>query len=305
MANNTTPYSPLQAFIAPAWGRSEMWRIIVMILAFEFAFWLAPILVAALLPSAAAVTAYHEGTTTLASLAQFGTFGVTATIFIYILRRVHGRGFWSLFGDVNLAIFDIWRAGIAVGTILLVLQLIPPWIFVGPNVEMTNIIRWLFVLPFGMIVLIIQVGTEEIYFRGYLQQQFACLSASPMVWMLIPSCMFGVSHYWNGEGVADGVMWTAWATMLGLACADLTARTGALGAAIGLHLANNCFALFLVGTTGSPGAGLALFLYPAIEPQVYDTSAAALATVRTVLELMLMCLTVVVMWLAARIRLQR
>ena len=61
--------------------------------------------------------------------------------------------------------------------------------------------------------------------------------------MVLPSVMFGALHFWNGNGAAEGVLWAIWATALGIACADLTARTGNLGAAIGLHMANNVFAL--------------------------------------------------------------
>jgi len=261
MADYTPSYSPHRDFIAPAWARPELWRIGVMIIAFEFAFWIAPVLVASMLPNSEAVMAYREGFTALATLGQFATFGITAAIFLFILRRVHHRGFWSLIGAPGQALVDIWRVALGVGAILLLVELVPPSILFVDDVEMCNPIIWLLMLPFAVIVLIIQVGTEEIYFRGYLQQQFACLSSSRLVWMMIPSLLFGLSHYGNGEGVADGVLWTAWATTLGMACADLTARTGTLGAAIGLHLANNFFALTIVGVQGWPSSGLALFRF--------------------------------------------
>lgn len=305
MADYMPPYSPHRDFIAPAWARTELWRIGMMIIAFEFAFWIGPVVVASMLPTSEAVIAYYDGVTALATLGQFATFGITAGIFLFILRRVHHRGFWSLIGAPAQALVDIWRVGLGVGAILLLMELIPPWIAFADGVEMCNPIVWLLMLPFALIVLLIQVGTEEIYFRGYLQQQFACLSSSPFVWMMIPSLLFGISHYGNGDGIADGVLWMVWATVLGMAAADLTARTGTLGAAIGMHLANNIFALVIVGVQGWPSSGLALFNLPPIDPSTFDTSPSALATPAAVLELVLMCLTVLIMWLAARIALRR
>ncbi len=305
MAQDQTPYAAHRAFVAPAWQRRELWRIGVMIVGFELAFDIAPQLVAAILPNEAAVASYYEGVSKWATLLQLATFGVTAFLFVLLLRRVHRRGFWSLIGAPGWALSDLWRVSIAVGGILLLLEALPPWVSAGDGVEMRNLAGWLVTIPLVLAVLIIQVGTEEIYFRGYLQQQFACLSRARFVWMLAPSLMFGVSHYANGLGVADGVMWVIWATMLGLACADLTARTGALGAAIGLHLANNLFALLIVGIEGWPTSGLALFVYPALDRSDMDTSAAMLATPAALFELTIMCLTVLIMWLSARITLRR
>ena len=90
-----------------------------------------------------------------------------------------------------------------------------------------------------------------------------------------------------------------WATALGLACADLTARTGNIGAAIGLHIANNLFAFVVSGVQGWPSSGLALLLFPYEDPFAYDYSLEAL------FEIITMCLSVHVMWLAARIAIKK
>ena len=54
-----------------------------------------------------------------------------------------------------------------------------------------------------------------------------------------------------------------WAFCFGLAAADLTARSGTLGPAIGFHLVNNALAFLLFGQAGGMDSGLALFLFPA------------------------------------------
>lgn len=298
------PYSAHLAFVRPAAAKCEIWRVMVMVAGFEIAFWFAPVLVGGLLPGPLR-TAYFEGVSAFATLAQFATFGVTMALFVRLLHRVHDRGFWSLIGRPDTALADLWRTTWAVGLVLLLIEILPPWAALDEVAEVRNLLRWVALLPFALIVLVVQVTTEEIYFRGYLQQQLACRSANPLLWMGVPSLIFGLSHYYSGIGVADSVLYVVWATALGLACADLTARTGTLGAAIGLHLANNVFALLLFGVAGWPSSGLALFLFPAFDPADYDYSAQVLFTPGGFLELLSTVGMVFVLWLAARIAIRR
>jgi len=116
--------------------------------------------------------------------------------------------------------------------------------------------------------------------------------------------MFGGLHYWNGQGAAQGLVWAVWATALGLACADLTARTGTIGAAVGLHLANNAFALLVVHIAGWPSSGVALFLYPYQDPEIYAGGLEALGQPQIIFEAIVLALTTYIMWLAARITLR-
>lgn len=299
------PYARHTEFIRPAWQRTEMWRVMVTVVTFELIFALSPEVFAALLPTDAAVAAFYEGTTAFGTLAQFFSFGVTAAGFIVLVRLLHGRGFWSLVGPAAEAKRDLIRVAWAVGIWLFALELLPPWIDTAELAEVRDFGMWLVLVPVAILALLVQVGTEEIFFRGYLQQQFACISRSRWAWMFVPSAMFGALHFWNGNGAADGTMWAIWATVLGLACADLTARSGNLGAAIGLHLANNAFALLVVGVKGWPSSGVALLLYPYEDPDLYSYGLETLLSPWVVFQLLTMLLSIAIMWLAARIAIQR
>ncbi len=101
------------------------------------------------------------------------------------------------------------------------------------------------------------------------------------------------------------MFYTIWATCLGLACADLTARTGTIGAAVGLHVSNNLFALTYVGIQDWPATGLMLFLYPYQDPYAYDYSLASFFTLPTMIELVVSLMMIAVMWLAARVAIRR
>lgn len=299
------PYAAHHAFVRPAWRAPQMWRVMTMVIAFEIVFALSPRVFAALLPTQAAVDAFYEGTSAFGTLSQFFCFGVSAIGFLFLLRLLHGRGFWSLIGPAAEAKRDLIRVTVAVATWLFVLELLPPWISTADLAEVRDIGTWAILIPFALIALLIQVGTEEIFFRGYLQQQLACISRSRWAWMFVPSAMFGALHFWNGNGAAEGTIWAIWATVLGMACADLTARTGNLGAAIGLHLANNAFALLVVSVQDWPSSGLALFLYPYEDPALYAYGVEALLSPWVIFQLLTMLLSVCVMWLAARIAIER
>jgi membrane protease YdiL (CAAX protease family) len=144
--------------------------------------------------------------------------------------------------------------------------------------------------PFALVGLLIQVGSEELFFRGYLLQQLAARYRSRLVWMGLPAVMFALGHYSPGDYGAATWIVVVWAGVFGLLSADLVARTGNLGASIGFHFATNAVSLFLVGIKGNID-GLALWSVP------MDVSSlqAVLPTVGADF------LSIVVGWLAARL----
>jgi len=276
-----------------------------MLVACEIVFTLSPSVFAIMLPVGSLRDAFFEGTSAFGTLAQFAAFGVSAVGFLVLLQALHNRGFWSLTGPVDALRRDLIRVALLVGFWLMIVEVLPPFADFSVLQQSRPLDHWLALIPFTLAVLLIQVGTEEIFFRGYLQQQLACLSNSRLVWMVFPSAVFGALHFWNGNGAAEGAIWAIWATALGLACADLTARTGNLGAAIGLHLANNAFALLLVAVEGWPASGLALFLYPYEDPALYAYPISAVYAPFAIFQLVTMLLTLWIMWLSARIAVQR
>ena len=121
----------------------------------------------------------------------------------------------------------------------------------------------------------------------------------PVVWLLLPSILFGAAHLPNGETLTDGALWAVWAGFLGLACADLTARTGSIGAAVGLHLANNLFAMVVIAEPGMPGSGVALWLFEEPLTDLADMTDEGLGLVAIAADVGLSALGVGLMWGAA------
>jgi membrane protease YdiL (CAAX protease family) len=97
-----------------------------------------------------------------------------------------------------------------------------------------------------------------VLFRGYLLQQLGARWRSAWVWMVLPAALFGALHY-DPASFGPNAIWLAvWAFAFGCLAADLTARTGNIGAALALHLVNNFASMFFVGFYGNLD-GLALY----------------------------------------------
>ncbi len=150
--------------------------------------------------------------------------------------------------------------------------------------------QWVVWFPIALPFIMIQISAEEVIFRGFLQQKLRGLSRSPWVWLVLPSVIFGVLHYDPSQ--PD---WDAWwimgaAGLLGIFLADLTYRTGNLGAAMGFHFANNVISLCFFAPDDVLN-GLALYVVPIMDD---GASAGALYIVRPIVLLVLYFLILMV-----------
>lgn len=174
-------------------------------------------------------------------------------------RLLHRRKLGSLFGPSATVLRDFLVTAALVCVVQgMALGLWSIGYDAEPNLDVST---WLLLLPLSLLAILIQAGAEEVTFRGYLQQQFAARFRSPFIWMLAPSLVFGIAHF--SPLLSGGNQWlfVLSATCFGLAAADLTARTGSIGAAWGFHFANNMAALLFVGFKDMV-PGLALFVTP-------------------------------------------
>ncbi|WP_375174389.1 lysostaphin resistance A-like protein [Pseudooceanicola sp.] len=208
-----------------------------------------------------------------------------------VMRTLHGRTLGSLIGPLPLAGQQFLRVlPVPLGVLGLALILPSP----GGHDLVANLplSAWLVWLGPALLLLVVQVGTEELIFRGYLQSQLAARVRSPLVWLVLPSLVFAVLHF---DATAGANRWLIVGVtgLFSLCVADLTARAGTLGPAMALHLVNNFGSLMLVGAMG-PMQGLALYVVPV------DMSDPVLRP-----ALVAEALLIIIMWLGARIVLRR
>jgi hypothetical protein len=210
---------------------------------------------------------------------------------IVVLRFLHKRGVSSLVGPLGLARSQFVRVFFVQAAVIALAMLLPtPG---GADVVLNQSVgRWLSWIPVALAMLVIQIGVEELIFRGYLQSQLAARFRHPVIWIGLPSVMFALLHL---DPTMEGNKWAVVAVTFAfaLAAGDLTARTGTLGPALAMHLVNNFTSLFLIGAPGQM-SGLALYIIP------LDLSDPSLWSV-FVIEVVL----IFIAWLGARIVLRR
>jgi len=301
MTRNMAPYYPRHPqFVAASRDAAELSRTLSGVAIVVLSFFLAPLLMGLMPMDAEAFAAFAKGDKPFSLIVQLGFFAIPLTALVFVVRQLHGRRFATLFGE-SVVFADLKRAFFGVTVLALAMEVLPPWVGADLVAEVRPLAPWLLAAVVSLPFVLLQTSTEELFFRGYLQQQLAVRWRSPIVWMVLPSAIFGASHYFNAMGPAEGVLWAVWATLIGIAAADLTARSGSIGAAIGLHFANNVHALLLYGFADSEASGLALALLVLVDPALRVRGLEALADPTVIFEFIYILLAVGVMWLAARV----
>ena len=260
-------YAAHAGFVDPARAASDPWLLLVGVLVVETLYLasvhlMGPFLALVPLAPADEVTG---GTTPRGLLIQLSSFITLALAVVLVSRRLHGRGFLSLIGPPGLAVRQLVLVTLFLGALVVIVEFVPPDLELLSYAEMRPLPVWLALLPLSLAALLIQTGAEELFYRGYVQQQLAARFDRPWVWLVLPSVLFAVAHWSPDLPPFEGYKYMVWAFFFGLAAADLTARSGTLGPAIGFHLVNNALAFLFFGEAGGLDSGLALFLFP-VEP---------------------------------------
>lgn len=256
---------PFAAFVAPARRRNELWRLALACVLILTAFVVAGFAVSALGYAALGADFMRDiavsgsfGSSPMSILILLGSFPVVLLGLWAMLRLLYRRRLGSLFGAGPAGI--VRNAAIAAVVVALITGLGTAISFLAaPPAQNLALATWLGWMMLVLPLLLVQVTTEELIFRGFLQQQLAARFDSPWMWMVLPSVIFGALHY--QPGVLGDNAWIAVAltALIGIIAADLTARTGNIGAAVGLHFTNNFFALCLVSLDGGM-SGVSLFV---------------------------------------------
>jgi hypothetical protein len=249
-----------KSFISSAMDSSQTWRLAGSVLVCLFCWVLFTKFVKLLLFSNATISELILGNTKTGMIFILLSFwGLLLGTFL--ITKLHKRPFKSLFGTryhfkkyFSITFVLCFLFGF-ISTFLT--------IALGKNelIYNLNYLPWIKYLIWGLPLLFVQVVAEEIFFRGYLVQQLAAKYESFLVWMILPSLVFGFLHYDPVAYGSSSLLIVGLLTGYGIFSIDLTRRTGNLGAAIGFHFANNIFALFILGNA-SKMSGLSLFILP-------------------------------------------
>ncbi len=260
-------FSPVyETYIAPARARPQVWRLLLglLLIALVYVLWLVlvgggVVMVGGLDRVEQRLADIGQGSDPMTLAVLLFTFAGMGFGAMLAARLLHGRPMGSLFGRAPVVLRD-FALGFGILGGLAVVTGLPSLLFVDLEPGLAFEV-WIRFLPVMLVGLLIQTGAEELVFRGYLQQQLAARFRSPLVWMVLPSVLFGLAHYAPAEMGANAWYVVLATGVFGLVAADLTARTGSLGLAWGLHFANNIFAILFI-TAGGALDGMALGRLP-------------------------------------------
>ena len=250
------PIPAFDAFVAPARARPALWRTLCGAV-IAGGLWLATILATA--PFATRAGGFATPVGVLLYLASFAGLAAGAGL---AARLLQARNPATLIGPGGFR-----PRSFAIGVAVVALVAIPTGLLtalVSPPERQLPLAAWAAWLPLALPAILVQSAAEELVFRGFLMQSLAARFRSPVAWWLLPSLLFGALHWNPHELGANAGLAVLASTVVGLALADVTARSGNLSAAIGLHFANNVIAMLVVALP-SPVSGLALYL-SALDP---------------------------------------
>lgn len=206
------------------------------------------------------VTALSDPTAVLVMLGTFVAWFVGIWLAVLIF---HGRGIRSLWG------IGLQGRGLVITVLVISVLVIISFGFsflVETPKRNLALGTWLSYLPLALPLLLIQVSSEELIFRGYFLQELAMRTSSRLIWWILPSVVFGLLHFQPDKFGSNAWLIVVVTTLMGMILADITVRTGSLIPAIAIHFANNFLAMMLLAMDGTI-IGLALFVS---EVSAYD-----------------------------------
>ena len=106
-----------------------------------------------------------------------------------------------------------------------------------------NLLETLKFLPVVLILVPFQAASEELLTRGYIMQGLGLLTRRAWIPVVVSSLVFMLLHISNPEAQVDTLLSLGGYLAVGLLFALVTLKDNRLELAIGMHIANNVFAL--------------------------------------------------------------
>jgi membrane protease YdiL (CAAX protease family) len=190
----------------------------------------------------------------MATLVGFFALMLASVFFmggIYLaMRFIHRRPLLTL---VTPARSLAWRRlfqgfGVWFGLVAL-MSLVEALVYPGRYVWTLNLSRFLPFLFLALIFIPIQTSAEELFFRGYILQEFGLRQQNIWVLSCISGLIFGLPHLLNPEATVNYPLLGLYYFTFGFCLAFITLREGKLELALGAHAANNLFSVIIANYT--------------------------------------------------------
>lgn len=257
-------------------GKNQWWRYVLIIPAI-IVFWMTAgsiPLVALMFISAFQGKLDFLAADPLSSLDPLASYVASLLSFIPLLIGVllavrfgHGRRLMTLISPsgkirwrhVGLG-FCLWFLLSALGTGL------EAFLYPGRYQFSLDLLRFIPFLFASLILIPIQSGTEELFFRGYLLQGMGLLVRNPIVLSIINGVLFWLPHLGNPEIEVDFWLLSAIYMSLGIFLAAITLRSQGLELALGVHISNNLLATIIASYPQGALPTSAVFTVTLLDP---------------------------------------
>lgn len=127
--------------------------------------------------------------------------------------------------------------------------------------------QWLVLLLTAPLLTLVQAGTEELFFRGYLLQGLGLITRQPLVLLVVSGLLFAVPHFLNPEMAVNFVLLALHYFLFGVVLTWITLKDNRLELAAGMHIANNLFIVLVVNYQESVLASPSLFQASGLNPE--------------------------------------
>ncbi|MEB4592582.1 CPBP family intramembrane glutamic endopeptidase [Candidatus Thiothrix sp. Deng01] len=126
--------------------------------------------------------------------------------------------------------------------------------------------QFLLFLPVALVVTPLQAAAEELLFRGYIMQGLGRLTSNKAIPIVGSSLLFMAAHLTNPEMAEDAYLVPLLYFLLALFLAFITVKSNSLELAIGVHAANNLFAVLIMDYEDSALPAPSIFMASSLDP---------------------------------------
>lgn len=180
---------------------------------------------------------------------------------VLAIRYIHGHTLKNVFTSANKFRWKNFFFGFAFwGGLLTIAELINYQIQPENYVYNFNPSSFYQLVLIALLMIPLQAGAEELFFRGNLMQGVGVLTKSRLIALLFTSLAFGLMHYGNPEVKEFGFgISMAYYIGFGLLMGLLVIFDGGLEMPLAIHAINNIYGAVFVGYSGSVLQTPALF----------------------------------------------
>lgn len=188
------------------------------------------------------------------------TGAVTSWVMGFSLPHLYGRMARISWRDFKLGFFYVLGLVLVIEAVVCIVT----W-SLGSMPYMRNLLvsgsDWIvWLLPLSVLIFL-QVGAEELFFRGYLLRLIYARRASLLWAVYIPSLLFGLAHFDPVTYGGNAVFYVFNTTVTGVILCFIVLWRGNIGMAMGIHFAVNISAILIVGQDNTPiGSGGAFWV---------------------------------------------